>query len=44
MNRKDFLKLVGQGTAASMAAASAGGATRTAAQAPAAPARQKKEV
>jgi 2-methylcitrate dehydratase PrpD len=44
MNRKDFLKLVGQGTAASMAAASVGGATQTAAQAPAAPARQKKEV
>src|SRR6267142_2668152 len=43
LNRKDFLKLVGQGTAASMAVAT-GGAARIAAQTPAAPARQKKEV
>src|SRR6266850_255829 len=43
LNRKDFLKLVGQGTAASMAVAT-GGAAQIAAQTPAAPARQKKEV
>lgn len=43
LNRKDFLKLVGQGTAASMAAASVGCGVPSEAQ-PAAPAKQKKEV
>lgn len=43
VNRKEFLKLVGRGTAASVAVASVGSHRGTAAQAQA-PARQKKEV
>src|SRR5689334_1918471 len=43
VNRKEFLKLVGRGTAASVAVASVGSSAAAAAQAQA-PARQKKEV
>src|SRR5262245_29057991 len=44
LNRKEFLKLAGRGTAASMAAASVGGAIQAAAQTAAAPAKTNKEV